>query len=523
LSPDEFNAFLDPRPDLLHSPHLLPEIDNATKRIKKAIAKKEKIFVFGDYDVDGVTSLSIFHDYIKDKNLNITFHIPHRVKEGYGLSENAIKAIKEKAPDLLICFDCGTNATEEIEEIKRGGIDVVVVDHHKVRVNNLGSCAFINPKRSDASYPFKQLPTAALAYKLVQALTNQDCQHLLDLVALSIVCDVVPLVGENRILLKQGINQLRNTQRPAIKALCAISRIKQSNIDIFHLGFILGPRINACGRVNTAHDALELFLSEDYQQALRRARKLNKWNQIRRNIEKKVLREAERSLKNNSDVADALVVYNKGWHHGVLGIVASRLADKYYRPAFVVGFDQQRGRGSARSIKNFDIMAALDKCRKFLTGYGGHRKAAGIEILEADVDQFRNKINEVASNMIAPKDLIPSTDIELEIDFSDIDLSLIEQIKKMQPFGEGNPRPVFLTRKLHLKCPPQKITSYKFCVWLSDGNYTYQGIFSQRANLIDIFRNGELFDIVYSVDKNHYHNTACLNIKDARLAQYKPE
>ncbi|MFH1767857.1 MAG: DHH family phosphoesterase [Candidatus Omnitrophota bacterium] len=341
---DELTGFIDSEISL-HEPLLLPDMDLAVRRIKKAVKDKEKILLFGDYDVDGITSLAIFHDYLKKTQADFSFYIPHRIKEGFGLSKQAVRSIKEKGVGIIICFDCGTNSHQEIELARSYGIETVVVDHHQPKDDFDAPLAFINPKRKDSRYPFPDLSSAAVTFKLVQALMNDSCYHLLDLVALSVVCDVVPLRGENRMLLKEGLRRIRRTARPAVSALCQISGVKQENLDVFHLGYILGPRINASGRVSTAHDALNMFLATDTAEAKTYADKLHQYNRIRRDIEKTVLKEAESSLSGDIGNKFGLVVYKQGWHQGVLGIVASRLVDKYYRPTLVIGFDDEKAGG----------------------------------------------------------------------------------------------------------------------------------------------------------------------------------
>jgi len=517
IEESEFLPFLNGKGYTVHSPGTLPDIDKVSKRIKIAVKRKEKIVLFGDYDVDGLTSLTIFYDYIKDTEANFSFYIPHRVKEGFGLNKEAVRKIKEDGAGLIISFDCGTNSYEEIEYAASLGIDVIVVDHHQPKPGRTPSYAFVNPKRKGSKYPFEYLSSAGVAFKLVQALEGKDCNHLLDLVALSIVCDVVPLRGENRYLLKEGIKLLKTTKRPSINALCGVSGLKQDNIDVFHMGYILGPRINASGRVNTAYDALRMFLSKDNPSALKYAKRLDEHNRIRRGIESSVLREAQDYVSGDTENNPVLVVYKEGWHHGILGIVASRLVDKYYRPAFVIGFNDGVGKGSARSIEGFNLMNALGYCEDYLSSYGGHKKAAGIEILYKDVEAFKKKINGIARDTLKSKDLLPSIDIDLEIIFSDINEELINSIYDLKPFGEGNPPPLFITRNVFIKYSPRKVTNGMYSVWLQNNGLTYEGVFFSRNNFSDIFENGKAFDIIYSLDKNNYHNSIRLNIKDVHL------
>ncbi len=515
---DEFLTFLYPSRKHFHSPTLLPDIEKATERIRYALHNREGICLFGDYDVDGVTSLSIFYDFIKDFDNQVSIYIPHRLKEGYGLNKDAIKRVNEDGARLLICFDCGTNAYEEIDFASSLGMDTIIIDHHHPKDDFQIAGAFVNPKRKDSRYPFRDLSTAAITFKLVQILKDDDCEHLLDLVVLSLVCDVVPLKGENRTLLKEGLPLLRRSTRPALRALCKSSGVKMDNLDTFHLGYILGPRINASGRINTAQEALKMFLTDKYSLAEEIASRLEEYNIQRRDIERRVLQEAEEYLKREAEDRAAVVVYEQGWHPGILGIVASRLADKYYRPAFVIGFDGEVGRGSARSVPPLNIIDALQQCEDYLVTYGGHRKAAGVEILYKDIEKFKDHLDRVVKSMVSPDELVPVIDVDCEIDFSSVTWDLAEDIEKLRPFGEANPPPLFLTRNVYCKHPSRKVSKSMYSVWLTDGKGVQEGIFFEKDGFGDIFNYGKTFDIIYRIEKNNYHNTTRVVLKDVRFA-----
>jgi len=513
---DQFRSFLNPNPKDLHNPFLLPDIEKAVKRINDAIKGKEKVIVFGDYDVDGVVSLAIFHEFAKEFDGIFSFYIPHRVKEGYGLNKEIINKAKKDNIKLIIAFDCGTNSYEEIELAESFGIDVIVVDHHCPSDRKLGSFAFINPKRKDSIYPFLDLSAGALSFKLLQALRKEPCSQVLDLVALSLVCDVVPLRGENRTLLKEGISVIKKSKRVAIKALCKVSGIKQQNIDIFHIGYILGPRINASGRIAHAEDSLKLFLTDNSSEAEAIASKLSEYNKLRKGIEKKILQEADQRLQNVIEKnQQAIVVSGDNWHVGVLGIVASRLADKYCRPSFVISFDDDAGVGSARSIEGLHLIDILDKCSESLLLYGGHRKAAGIHIAKHQLSDFREKVSALIEEHFSPEDFIPALNIDAQIPFDEISMDLVENLEKLKPHGEGNHRPLFVSREILKKTQPKKINSY-YSVWLSDKKRTYEGMLYDK-NLVEILKYADSFEIVFSLEKNTYHNIPRLVIRDCRL------
>lgn len=512
----DFNSFLNPAVTDLHSPFLLPDMRKAVERIKKAVSGKEKILIAGDYDVDGITSLAVFYEFIKEFTDKFSFYIPHRVKEGYGLNKQAVNQAKSQERTLIVAFDCGTNSLSEIELANSLGIDVIVVDHHIPQDNLPAAFALVNPKRKDSVYPFCDLSAAALSFKLLQALKNEPCWEVLDLVALSLVCDVVPLQGENRILLKQGLKYLRTTTRPAIRSLCKLTGLKQENIDTFHIGFILGPRINASGRVAHARESLDMFLTQDEEESYDIASRLDGYNKLRKDTEAQILREAEESLSKDCFDKHAIVVAGDSWHPGVLGIVASRLVNKYYRPCFVFSFDENIGRGSARSIPCVHLIEVLDKCAQYLQGYGGHRKAAGIQIFKEELEIFKDKVNTLIKDNLTPQDLIPVLEIEVEIQFSGITMSFIDQLEKLKPFGEDNSKPLFISYGVLKKSILKKIPS-GYSIWLNSDNRMLEGVIYDK-DLLQIIEYGSSFDIVYCLEKNTYHNIPRLAIKDCKLS-----
>jgi len=516
IKEENFNSFLNPTPLDFYCPLRLPDIERGAARIKRAIERKEKVLVFGDYDVDGIMSLAIFHEFSQNFPGIFSFYIPHRVKEGYGLNSEAILKAKEEGVSLIIAFDCGTNSGAQIELAKTLSIDIIVVDHHHPKEDLTPGFAFINPKRKDSSYPFSNLSTGALSYKLLQVLTGADCKDVLDLVALSLVCDVVPLKGENRTLLKEGLKVIRESKRSAIKALCKVANIKQENIDIFHIGYILGPRINASGRVAHAQESLELFLTDQEDRINELAFQLGEYNRLRRNIEAQILKEAEQKINDNISNERIIVVSGEQWHPGVLGIVASRLADKYYRPSFVISFDEGLGVGSARSIHSVHLIEALDKCADSLLVYGGHKRAAGVQINREELENFKQKINSFIEDNLTPQDFIPILAIDAELDFCDIDTYLVQSLEKVKPYGEGNPEPLFVARNLFKKGDPRKINS-GFSIWLSDGKKVLEGVIYDK-DLLEIIDYSNNFDIAFSLQMNTYHNIPKLIIRDCRLS-----
>ena len=463
--------------------------------------------------MDGITSLVIFYEYLKNFTSSVFFYIPHRIEEGYGLNIEAIKRMKKEGTSLLICFDCGTDAYQEIEKAKSEGIDVIVVDHHTPKRRDFSPYAFINPKRADSSYSFKRLSSAALSFKLVWALEEKMPLYLLDLVALSVVCDVVPLKGENRILLKEGIKWLRSGHRETINILCRAAKINFHHLAPFHLGYILGPRINASGRVSSAREALNLFLVEDKKEKEKIAYQLEKYNQKRRAIEAQIIEEAESMVTDKDDFV--YVLYKDNWHPGVLGIVASKFTEKYWRPTFIIGVEGKLGRGSARSIPQVDLVEILKPCQEYLIEYGGHKKACGFKIYREHLEEFREKLNQITKEKLEGSYPYPFWEIDIKVRFKDINLSLLREIEKLGPFGEDNEPPLFLTSKVLPKSLPKKKNS-KYSFWLSDGSLTLEAIIGDEQ-LIDIVNYGSYLDIIY-YPQNSSSNQIKLVIKDLRLS-----
>lgn len=525
IKEEEFLSFLNPRVDNLFSPFLLPDIDKAIERIRKAIERKERVYILGDYDVDGITSLVIFYEYIKNFPLQFSFYIPHRIHEGYGLTKKVLEKVKNDGATLLICFDCGTNSYQEAQLAKALGIDVIVIDHHAPREGlNDDFYAFINPKKKGVDYPFKELTSAGLAFKVIWALGRSFPFNLLDLVALATVCDVVPLKGENRIFLSEGIKWLRGNHRPAISALCESAKVSPKNIEPYHIGYILGPRINACGRVSDAKKILDFFLCYDSKQLRDSAKIIEDYNRQRKAIESEILREAEEIVERELKEDFTLVLYRDGWHPGVLGIVASKLAERFWRPTLVIGIEGNKGKGSGRSIPEVHIIEVLEECKELLSTYGGHKKAAGIEILKENLEPFRYKFNEIVKRRMGGKKPSPNLEVDLELPFRYISVKLVQELERLKPFGEENSYPLFLTRKVHLKSSPKKVNNFfgrkikLYNFWITDGTYTYEAVLSENNQFLDLLNYGASLDIVYSLERDFYYNNVRLVIRDVRIS-----
>ena len=433
----------------MHDPFSFSDMARIVNRIKQAKENKEKIMVFGDYDVDGITSVAILKNNLDKLGLNVDYYLPHRVKEGYGLSKNILKIAQEKKINLVITVDCGTSNVREVEELKKHNIDTIITDHHEPSIKDLpAAIGIINPKVKNSTYKFRELAGVGVAYKLCQALAQSRLIEELDLVTLGTIADVVPLTGENRIFVKEGLKVLSQTKRPGLKAMIENAGIKNKKFTPTFVSFILGPRLNASGRMDSADTSLKLLMTGDENQAKELAGILDQHNRSRQRIEGKILEEAEAII--NKDVNfkkhKVIVVAKEDWHQGVLGIVASKLADKFYRPAIVISLSEDICKGSGRSIKNFHLFHALGECSEFLHAFGGHAHAVGLTITRESIDDFRDSINRLAHDKLSFEDLLPSLDVDMELNLADLDEKTVQELEKLEPFCMGNREPLFYTR-----------------------------------------------------------------------------
>lgn len=515
--------FLNPSLNSLLDPYLLVDMDKAVERIKKAISKGEKIAIYGDYDADGITSVAVLARVLKKLGANVITYIPHRINEGYGINQNAVKALAHKNIKLLISVDCGINAKEEIDYLKKLHIDSIVVDHHRIQKENYpkSAIAVINPLREDCRHSFRSLAAVGLVFKLVWALLGKRvlAEEYLDLVSIGTVSDVVAMLGENRILTKFGLPKLKATKNIGIKSLMKAASLKAESLTTTHIGFILGPRINAAGRLSSPDYALQMLLTEDIQEAEELAKKLNLENRTRQNIEDKILKEALLQIDATVNFKDhrVIVLENASWHPGVIGIVASRIVDRFYRPTVMIALDDIKGKGSARSIKDFHLFDAISKCSHFLEGFGGHANACGITIKKDFIENFRNHLNVVAKDVLTPDHLVPKLDIDMNVPLKNITESVIADLINLAPFGIGNPKPLFATSKLKLKSSPRRINRNGVKMWVTDGKMTYEAIaFGASAEFTP--EKDSVFNLAYTPSMNSWQgiDTIQLELKDIK-------
>lgn len=510
------------RPQLsdLHDPWLMKDMDKALARILSAFEKKEKILVFGDYDVDGTTSVACMYQFlckIYDPSM-LDFYIPHRYREGYGVSKMGIDHAKENNFTLIISLDCGIKSVDLISYAKDAGIDFIVCDHHLPDAVIPPAVAILNPKQNDCNYPYKELCGCGVGFKLITALAtelNIDEEHYLcylDLVATAIAADIVPMTGENRILAYYGLEKINNNPNPGIKALTFLGGI-QKKLSINNVVFVIAPRINAAGRMDDAKKAVQLFIEEDYNKALEFAEMLHSDNSDRKEADTNITSEAleiinaDRALQNKKTT----VVFKDHWHKGVVGIVASRLIETYFRPTVVLTLSSGIATGSARSVPGFNLYEAIHACREYLLGYGGHFAAAGLSLLPENVDAFANKFEETVSATIPQHLLIPEIIIDTEISFADLTQNFYSIICQMEPFGPENMRPVFIAKNVQDTGYSKIVKEQHIRFVIKQDKFSFTGIGFNLASKFELLKKP--VDIVFTLDENEWNGNVSLQLK----------
>jgi single-stranded-DNA-specific exonuclease len=485
--------FLAPRLKNLADPFLLPNMDKAIERLFRAREQNEPLVIFGDYDVDGVTSTALLVEVLRELGWRVESYLPSRMDEGYGLSADGVENCLKKFPTtLLLAVDCGSTAVETIASLKVRGVDVIVLDHHQISNPSPNAVALVNPQLAiENGISFREFCSAGLAFKLAHAIVKRgreenlpgaaefDLKPLLDLVALGTIADLVPVIGENRILISAGLRQLNETKRAGILALKNVAQIN-GVIGVYEVGFQLAPRLNAAGRLETAEESLHLLLAKNLEEAMPIAQKLDLRNRERQKIEKSIVEEVVGVVRSKFDAQKDFVIVEGElfWHIGVVGIVASRVLQEFYRPTIIIGGDNGEMRGSGRSIAGFDLAAALRECNEFLVSHGGHAMAAGLSILPEKIDLLRQKLNELARLKLKPDDLQQPLRLDAEVGLNEINLDSLAELEKLKPTGQGNPTVQFCARNLSHARPLQKIGANKQHVklWVRDGATTLEAI-----------------------------------------------
>jgi len=498
----EADRFLHVKLEHLHDPFAFAAMPAAVALIKKALYNKDRILVHGDYDVDGITSLSLLKNTLVRMGAVVEHYIPHRLKEGYGVHKTIPKRAKDRGIKLFITADCGTNSEKELSELRGLGMDVLVTDHHEPADPDGLSAAsvVINPKMKGSLYPYRDLAGVGVVYKLCQALTGNRLEEDLDLVSLGTIADSVPLTGENRVIAKEGLLRIARTQRLGLRTLMESSGILNKAMRPDSVSFILGPRINASGRMDTADVAFNLLSSVHEGEAKDLAREIEQFNRKRQKVEGAILEEAQDLIAReiNFKEHEIIVLAKEGWHLGVLGIVASKLVDQFNRPVILISMNEAGCRGSGRSIKNFHLFDGLASCRDLLDNFGGHQHAIGMVIPRKNIETFKDRINQYAKRSIMLEDLLPRIDVDMELPLEAITDTLIQELDGVAPFGCGNPEPLFLTRNLRLKGEPRLLSRDTLKFWVTDGVITHQAIGFGMGGYLEKLCGAEAFDLVYN-------------------------
>lgn len=527
---EDAKSYFRPQLSSLHDPFLMKDMDKAVNRLSAAFKSQEKILVFGDYDVDGTTAVSIMYQFLQKIYIpaNILFYIPHRYREGYGVSKQGIDFAKQQGITLVIALDCGIKSADLIRYAASLNIDFIVCDHHLPDTELPRAVAILNPKQKDCPYPYKELCGCGVGFKLITALASrfqlpdQEYFCYLDLVATAIAADIVPITGENRILAFYGIKKVNEGPCVGIKALIELSGFKKSALHITNLVFVIAPRVNAAGRMDDARKAVQLFIENDYKKALTFAAELHIDNDNRKEADSSITEEALEIIGNSYELINrkSTVVYQPHWHKGVVGIVASRLIEKFYRPTIVLTQSGEIVAGSARSVPGFNLYEAIHECREHLLGYGGHFAAAGMTLLPEKVEAFSIRFEEVVSERIAPEQLIPVITIDTEIELTDIKPAFYNIICQMEPFGPDNMRPVFICKNVVDTGNSRVLKEQHIKFSLKQDNVMISGIGFNLAGKMPLLLNRQPVDIVFTIEENEWNGEKNLQLKiiDFRLS-----
>lgn len=524
---DEARAFFRPSLKMLHDPFLMKDMEHAVHRLQLAMEREEKILIYGDYDVDGTTSVALAYGFLSSIYEHIDYYIPDRYKEGYGISEEGIQYALDHNFSLIISLDCGIRAVNLVNEARKKNIDFIICDHHRPGEQLPPAHAILNPKQEGCSYPFKELCGCGVGFKLLHGLCvkmqkyQKELVTWLDLVAVAIAADIVPITGENRIMGYFGLIRLNESPRPGLKALANLAGLR-SDIHIDNIVFGFAPRINAAGRMEHAKAAVQLLLADNEESAVKLANELNIQNTERRGYDTNMTQEALEMIEHDELLLNAktTVLFKKDWHKGVVGIVASRCIEKYYRPTIILTESHNKASGSARSVDGFDVYSAIEECSDLLEQFGGHKYAAGLTMPVENVPLFRQKFEETVSQQITADQLTPLVNIDVNIELADINNKFYGIIKQMAPFGPGNMRPVFVSENLITYGYPQilKEQHLKFSLRQDGSEKIYNAIGFGMAHLYETVLNGKPFKMAYTVDENHYNGKTSLQlmIKDIK-------
>ncbi len=524
--------FIHPTEDLLLDPFLMLGMKEAVTRILKAIKNNEKITIYGDYDVDGITSTAIMVKFLRSHRADVTYYIPDRLEEGYGINKTAIDKIAAGGTTLLITVDCGITAVNEVLYAKEKGIDTIITDHHECKDEIPEAYCLLNPKQPKCTYPFKRLAGVGVAFKLLQALTIEMHFHMqelieeyIDLVAIGTVADVMPLVGENRIIVKKGLELLAFTMNKGLRALADIIDLNLADVQTGTIGFMIAPRINAAGRMGDPRCAVELLLATDEMSAKKYAEQLDNENRERQETEISILEDALKMIEESEKYKDdyVLVLSHDGWHHGIIGIVASKISERFHKPCILISTDDETGKGSGRSIRSFNLFKALDFCQDSLLKFGGHDLAAGLSIAPDKIDEFREKINLYAKDTLTEEDFTPLLYIDSELPPEYINMNTAERLSILEPYGMGNASPMFFAKEMRISQIRPLSEGKHIKLTLRSGEYYIDAVGFNMGHLVESLKQDDLIDIAFNLDINVYRGMRHLQVllKDVKMSEIR--
>lgn len=521
ISKDEIREFLNPTRDDFHDPFLMPDMEKAVERILIAIQNKEKIIIYGDYDVDGITSVTVLKKFLEEQGLKTGEYIPNRLNEGYGLNKEAVKNISEQGYTLIITVDCGISCIEEIEYAKELGMEVIVTDHHEPGEIIPDCLAVVDAKRKDNKYPFNQLAGVGVVFKLIQSISlklNLEAKEYLkylDIVCVGTISDIVPLIDENRVITKLVLKLVEKTRNIGLKTLLESTGYKEINSTTISFG--IAPRINACGRMGEEKEALELFLTNNIQEAKQISERLNQYNIERQETEKQIFKQAIQEIEKENKDVPCIILGKEGWHHGIIGIVASKVTDIYFKPSILICFEGEEGKGSGRSIPGFDLHDAVMNCNTYVEKFGGHSMAIGINVKKENFEKFKKEFEEYVQNSHI-NDIIPIIKIDKEIDLRKINIQDIRDLKLLEPYGEANKMPLFLIKNMKIQSIRTLSEGKHIKLKLGIDNYIADAIGFNMGNIAEQYLIGDRVDVVGSLEINDFgdNENIQINLKDIR-------
>ena len=518
---ENIERFLEPTREDFYDPFLMPDMEKAINRILKAIKEKEKIMVYGDYDVDGITSITVLKNFLEERGLKVGAYIPNRLDEGYGLNKEAIDKIYKDGYKLMITVDCGISGNEEIEYANSLGITTIITDHHEPPEKLPDAYAVVDAKRKDNEYPFNQLAGVGVVFKLIQAISIKlkldESEYLkyLDIVCIGTISDIVPLVDENRVIAKLGLKLVKVTKNIGLRVLIDVIGFK--DIDSVSVSFGIAPRINACGRMGKEEEALDLFLCKDEKKARDIAERLNLYNQERQSKEKEIFEQVVQEIEKNEKDKTCIVIGREDWHHGIIGIVSSKVTDMYFKPSILICFENEMGKGSGRSIPGFDLYEALTNCSQTIEKFGGHSMAIGITIKKENFEKFKKDFESYAkANKV--NEIVPIIKIDEEISLRNINVQDIKSLKKLEPFGESNKTPLFLFKNLKISSIRALSEGKHLRLTLKEDSYIIDAIGFNIGKLSEIYLLDDKVDVVGTLDINTFNGVENMQItiKDIR-------